>query len=128
MRIAALGRRRASSAPLRPHDLASGLAQVGRGQAVERLGLGTWGSATAPYESAMVGEKDSFATALYANGALEIELEIRNLKTRQAGLSSPHDLAPNSEALVGQELACVTVTRDGISRTKSIKIWRADGP
>lgn len=62
------------------------------------------------------------------DGALEIELEIRNLKTRKAGLPSPHNLVPNSEELVGKEIALVTVTRDGISRTKSFKIWRADGP
>ena len=63
-----------------------------------------------------------------ADGALEIELEIRNLKTRKAELPSPHDLAPNNPDLVGEEIACVTVTRDGISRTKSFKIWHADGP
>ena len=33
-----------------------------------------------------------------------------------------------SEDLVGQEISFVTVTRDGISRTKSFKIWHADGP
>jgi hypothetical protein len=62
------------------------------------------------------------------DGALEIELEIINLKTRKADLASPHNLAPKSEDFVGEEIACVTVTRDGISRTKSFKIWRAEGP
>jgi hypothetical protein len=62
------------------------------------------------------------------DGALEIVLEIRNLKTRKAALPSPHNLAPNSQDLVGEEIALVTVTRDGISRTKSFKIWHADGP
>lgn len=63
-----------------------------------------------------------------ADGTVEIEVEIRNLRTQKASLPAPHDLAPNDPDLVGWEIGLVGTTLDGISRRKSGKVWKKDGP
>lgn len=63
-----------------------------------------------------------------SEGDLEIELEIKGWRTRRPGLPSPHDLPPNDVALVGCEVGLVATTLDGLSRSKSLKVWSKDGP
>jgi hypothetical protein len=63
-----------------------------------------------------------------ASGALDVEIEIENLKTRNANLPSPHDLAPNSADLVGCDVALIQTSYDGLSRRKSTRVWNKLGP
>jgi len=63
-----------------------------------------------------------------ADGSLAVEIEITGWKTRRTELPSPHDLAPNDGSLEGEEVALIKTTMDGLSRNKSRKVWKRDGP
>ena len=61
-------------------------------------------------------------------GQVEIEVEITGRKTNRIPGPGIHAIPPNDQGLVGEIAAFVAAPADGISRTKSFRMWNNDGP